>query len=106
LFFCARIGVVIAAAFRVGGIGMRRIASLVLAAGAVVGIGSIGSAAPADAGGWCPPRPVVVVYYAPPVCCGPAYVYGGHYYKTTQYWPAVRPYRAVSLYWPIRVRRR
>ncbi len=85
---------------------MRRIASLVLAAGAAAGIGSIGSATSADAGGWCPPpRPVVVVYYAPPVCCGPVY-YGGHYYKTSQYWPAVRPYRAVSRYWPMRVRRR
>ena len=40
----------------------------------------------------------MVVYYAPPVCCGPVY-YGGHYYKTTQYWPAVRPYRYVSPYW-------
>ena len=85
---------------------MRRFASLLLAAGAAVGIGSIGSATSADAGGWCPPpRPVVVVYYAPPVCCGPVY-YGGHYYKTTQYWPAVRPYRYVSPYWSMRVRRR
>ena len=82
---------------------MRRIASLVLAAGAAVGIGSIGSATSADAGGCC--APVVVVYYAPPVCCGPRY-YGGHYYKTTQYWPAVRPYRYVSPYWSMRVRRR
>jgi hypothetical protein len=81
---------------------MRRIASLLLAAGAVLGIGSLGSATPADAGGCC--APAVVVYYAPPVCC-PRY-YGGHYYKTTQYWPAVRPYWMERHYWPIRPRRR
>ena len=82
---------------------MRRFASLVLAAGAAVGIGSIGSATSADAGGCC--APVVVVYYAPPVCCGPRY-YGGHYYKTTQYWPAPRLYWVRPDYWPIRARRR
>ena len=87
---------------------MRRIASLLLAAGAVVGIGSIGSATSADAGGWCPPRVHSVVYYAPPVCCGPAHVYGGHYYKTTQYWPVARTYRSYRAVWyrPIRFKRR
>ena len=82
---------------------MRRFASLLLAAGAAVGLGSIGSATPADAGGCC--APVAVVYYAPPMCCGPRY-YGGHYYKTTQYWPAPRLYWVRSHYWPTRARRR
>jgi hypothetical protein len=81
---------------------MRRISSFLLTAGALVGAGAVGSAAPAHAGGCC--APAVVVYYAPPACC-PRY-YGGHYYKTSQYWPAVRPHWMERPYWPVRPRRR
>ena len=89
---------------------MRKITKLALAAGAAVGIGSMGSATPADAGGWCPPVAYTVVYYAPPPCCG-GYMYGQYsyyYYKTTQYWPVARTYRArrPALYGPIRAKRR
>lgn len=98
---------------------MRGIATFLLAAGAALGVGSIGSASTAEAGGWCPPA-YAVVYYGPPPCC---YGYGGNYgsgyrfstyyythspyYKTTQYWPVriMRPAR-VKLYGPIRARRR
>lgn len=86
---------------------MRRITTLLLAAGAAAGIGSVGTATPADAGGWCPPAVYTVVYYGPRVCC-PAYAHGYFpYYKTTQYWPVVRAYRPtrVKLYGPIRSRR-
>jgi hypothetical protein len=97
---------------------MRRIASLVLAAGAATGLASVGSATSAEAGGWCPPYGYSVVYYAPPPCCygyayrpyvayGPYYYTYFPYYKSTQYWPA-RPYYShrVSHYGPFRVRRR
>ena len=96
---------------------MRKIASLVVAAGAAAGVGTLGSTTPAEAGGWCAPYGYSVVYYAPPPCCyGYAYrpyvAYGPYgytyfpYYKTTQYWPAVRPYhsRRVVYYGPIRRR--
>jgi hypothetical protein len=72
---------------------MRKVASLVVAAAAAAGIGSVGTTAPAEAGGYgyrsyCPPA--YVYYYAPVPCCY-QYSYTPYYYRTTQYWP-VRPY--------------
>jgi hypothetical protein len=100
---------------------MRRIATFLTAAGAAIGIGSIGTASSVEAGYYCPPVAYTVVYYGPPPCCyGYGYYGYGHgyrfsayyysdspYYKTTQYWPMriVRPAR-VKLYGPIRARRR
>lgn len=87
---------------------MRRITQLLMAAGTAIGIGGIGSATSADAGGWCPPAAYAIVYYGPSVCC-PGYVYGySPYYKTTQYWPVVQAVRISRpvLYRPIRAKRR
>lgn len=75
---------------------MRKLASLVVAAAAVAGVGSVGTATSAEAWGYrsyCPP--VRVYYYAPVPCCY-QYSYTPYYYKTTQYWP-------VRVYYPRRV---
>lgn len=84
---------------------MKRVAGLLIAAGAAAGIGGLASATTAEAGGWCPPGGYAVVYYMPAPCC--TYSHFG-YTKTTQYWPVVHPYRyaRVVSYPPIRARRR
>ena len=83
---------------------MRKVASFVVAAAAVAGVGSVGTATSAEAGGWghryrgyCPPA--YVYYYAPTPCCY-QYSYTPYYYKTTQYWPARSYYdRAPGAYY-------
>ena len=83
---------------------MRKVASFVIAAAAVAGVCSVGTATSAEAGGWgyryrgyCPPA--YVYYYAPTPCCY-QYSYTPYYYKTTQYWPArVTYYRAPGAYY-------
>jgi hypothetical protein len=52
---------------------MKKLMTLLVAAVAVTGIGSIATPTTADASGWCAPRGYRVVSYRPAACCPAAY---------------------------------